>query len=327
VAAGSTDKGAMAALSAALKAAGVDNYMKNAGAYIGADPRIEAACSASASSASSDGVRIAVSRDGALRLPLDLPEAVAERALDGITVTQRGDDPSAWSASIPMQTIGEVSLGQTFTVAGDGPVRSCAVTGFEALQEGQPHFGYLDSESGLSRPMCGEMVAHAVLDCDSSIGAALVVGDGALAPALHVLPPLSLSELTPPVRQHDSFATVHAELSSAAQFMGEPLEEEIAAAAIDGTELSWIRAQLTTGEGMNFCGNDDLNAVLVATIDADGAVAAPFIATDWSQPIALARIEGADHWLMRTWTDSWELLSTDGEVVYRWHRDFCDCSC
>ena len=91
-----------------------------------------------------------------------------------------------------MQTIGEVSIGQAFTVAGDGPVRACSVTGFEAVLEGQPHFSYIDSESELSRPMCGEMVAHAVLDCDSSIGAALVVGGGVAAPDLHVLPPLAL---------------------------------------------------------------------------------------------------------------------------------------
>ena len=327
VAMGTADKSAASTISKALTAAGVDNYMKNAGPYIGPDPRIEAACSATASNDAPDGVRIAVSRDGALRVPLDLPEALAERALAGLTVSMRGEDPSAWSASIPVQTIGEVSVGQTFTVAADGAARDCAVTGFEAVQEGQPHFSYIDTTELLSRPMCGQMMAHAVLDCDSSIGAALVVDAGTAAPSLHILPPLSLRELAPEVRQHDSFAAVHAELTAQAQGMEEALSEEIAAADIDGTGLTWLRAQLTTGEGLDFCGNNDINAVLVATLDADGAISAPFITTGWSQPMALARIGGVDHWLMRTWTESWELLSSDGEVVYRWNRDFCDCTC
>ena len=147
------------------------------------------------------------------------------------------------------------------------------------------------------------------------------------APDLHVLPPLALSELAPSVRTHDSFARVHAELTAQAQGMGEDLDEEITAAAIAATELSLVRAQLTTGEGRDFCGEEDISTVLVAAIDAEGSVVAPFVDADWSQPMALARIDGVEHWLMRTWTGSWELLSTDGEVVYRWNRDFCDCIC
>ncbi len=326
VAAGSSDKSAMAALSAELKAAGVDNYMKNAGAYIGTDPRIEEACRATVSSEAPAGVRIAVSRAGALRLPLELPAVVSERVLSGLTVSPRGEDFSAWYAPIPVQTIGAVSIGQAFTVAGDGAARSCAVTGFEALQEGQPHFG--DTERGpLSRPMCGELVVHAVLDCDSRIGAALVVEDGTAAPVLHVLPPLQRADLTPSARQHSSFATVHAALTAQARDKGEPLAEEITAAAIDGTELTWVRAQLTTGDGMDTCGGEDINTVLVAAAGADGAVTTPFVNADWSTPVALARIGEADHWLVRTWTDAWVLLSPAGEAVYRWDRAFCDCAC
>ena len=88
-----------------------------------------------------------------------------------------------------------------------------------------------------------------------------------------------------------------------------------------------MHAQLITGDGVDTCGGDDINTALVAAIDADGAVVTPFIEADWSQPIGLARIGGADHWLMQTWTGSWMLLSADGEVVYRWERGFCDCAC
>ncbi|MFT5684706.1 MAG: hypothetical protein ACI8RZ_005650 [Myxococcota bacterium] len=325
IAAGIPDRQGAGLLSEGLRVSGVDNYIKNAGAYVGPDPRIDAACEPAVVTAA-DGPDIAVSRAGALHLSLSLPDAVHERALEGVADPKKLADATSWSAPLPVQTIGTVSLGAGYTAVGlDGVAQDCTVTGFSALTEGQPHFGYFQ-RGELDSPGCGEPRIHAVLSCDAA-EVALVVPAGSTPPTVHGLAPSTPQPLSEHLRSLDRFQSIHRDLSAQAARLDASLQESGTVGEVTGTTLQHIGVELITGEGLNVCGYDDLNAPLHAVVDADRQVVLPFVALPWTTPVGIAQVGSSWRWIVRDWTGTWELRDTEGDVVSRWERMFCDCAC
>lgn len=90
------DKAEALAVSAALKGIGVDNYVKNAGAYVPRSAAIDAYCEASPA-APAGAARILALVDGRPWLPLPAPDAVVANATRGAPHPKAlGADFDAW---------------------------------------------------------------------------------------------------------------------------------------------------------------------------------------------------------------------------------------
>jgi hypothetical protein len=324
VAAGIPDLAGARLLSEGLRVSGVDNYIKNAGTYVGPDPRIDEACQGPAS-VSTDAVSIAASRAGALYLPLSLPDAVAERAMESAGAQAMLGDATTWSAPLTVQTIGDVSLGAAYSVIDlAGEVQTCQVDGFVVLTDGEPHFGYYQ-EGDQSAPGCGQPRIHARLSCDAP-DAALVVADGAPLPALLPITEPESAPLPEAARAHDSFQSLHRTLTGQAAERGAPLVEVSSAVGVSDS-LRYLQVRLMTGEGNNLCGGEDLNTTLYAVMDVQGGLVMPFVDMDWTRPVAVIQQGETFSWLSQDWTGSWELREAGGEILSQWYREYCDCGC
>ncbi|MDG1481539.1 MAG: hypothetical protein P8R54_18225 [Myxococcota bacterium] len=325
VAAGIPEREGALLLSEGLRVSGVDNYVKNAGAYVGPDPRMAEACSTTALPAHS-GAQLAVSRGGVLHLPLRLPDTVHARALEGADEPHASEDKTRWTAALPVQAVGEIELGMMFTAVGlDGMAQECSVSGFSVLTEGQPHFSDLQ-DGTLDAPGCGTPRIHAVLSCDAP-EVALVVPREEAPPRVHGLTEAAPGVFSETLRSEDSFQALYRTLTAQASELGVPLSEASAGSVVSGSSLRRVGLHLTTGEGLDVCGGADLSAPLHAITDAEGAVVMPFVSLPWRTPIGIAQEGGAWRWIVRDWTGSWALLDATGAVLDHWEREYCDCSC
>lgn len=325
VAAGIPEREGALLLSEGLRVSGVDNTVKNAGAYVGPDPRMAEVCSATVLPEHS-GAQLAVSREGALHLPLRLPDTVHSRALEGAGEAHVSDDPTRWSAMLPVETVGETTLGAAYTAVGlDGVAQDCLVTGFSVLTEGQPHFSDLQ-DGALDAPSCGIPRIHAVLSCDAP-EVALVVRGEMTPPRVHGLAEAEPDVFSDALRSEASFQELHRALTTQASGLGTPLLEAPVASAVSGSSMRRVGLHLTTGAGLDVCGGADLSAPLHAITDAEGAVVMPFVSLPWRAPVGIAQEAGAWRWIVRDWTGSWSLLDVTGAVLEQWEREFCDCAC
>lgn len=168
IAGASKDKSAANDLSAKLRAIGVDNYVKNAGKFVGVAKAIDDYCSRG-DVAATGLAQLATQYNGEVFVPIALPEATRDNLVEKAPKPQNLDPDgfSAWKQALPLDRTDAIAKGDAYKVVSvqRGDTRSCTVTGFALLTLGIPHFGQLQDGNKLKAPACGEPEPFAVLDC------------------------------------------------------------------------------------------------------------------------------------------------------------------
>ncbi len=259
-----------------LKAIGVKSYFKNAGKWVGAQPKVEAYCARKAKGPDTGGCGTLrwVERWGKdaqrrfLMLPVDevvldrlTAKAAAPRMLDG--------DVTVWRTGLANDVAGGVRKGDAFDLyAVDKAAKqaTCKVSGFSLLTRGQPHFGWIQmaEQKKPERPGCGSPVLFAELRCEKDPGfVELAVAAGTQGP--RILEPMPLSDdqkrrLTQVLKRVPSFEKLRAKAEAEAAKRGQPLREQISLDGFKSGDISVAVVSLVwmTGDGMVECGGDDL---------------------------------------------------------------------
>lgn len=274
IAGASEERSVAAEMLALLTDHGVDAYIKNAGEYVGDDPRVQAICedmrSEAANACAADGYMTQVI-DGRWHMQVPVPQEVAERTLAGAPAPEPANpDKSVWTATLTAETVGDVGVGDVFFVdelSGQHTVGECTVTGFSAVTLGIPHFSYEEFGDGDS-PGCGTAAPWAILDCGEgdrlgvgiatkTDGAAQAWGEASAPGAAES----AAARAAVDVALADSeFRTAKASAQSLADAQGETLNEETSVKAFSTPSGAGfvITARWWTRDGEAYCGNDDV---------------------------------------------------------------------
>lgn len=138
----------------ALKAKGVDGYIRNTRDFVGDHPARQELCAVPEKQVASD-VWLVAGR-GLLLGP------------SSFDVKLETEDRRTWRGPIRETEVNGIKKGDAFrVVAMDGSFdETCKVKGFEALVRGDPHFGYFQQDPPPTTPGCGSQEDFAVLDCE-----------------------------------------------------------------------------------------------------------------------------------------------------------------
>lgn len=319
------DKKAAFALSKKLTAAGVDNYVKNAGAYVGASPAIDAFCAGFTSEDVANSVaRVLVVAGGKSWLPAEgaLPEGLpAATVMDerfGAWIqpaaADAGDaeEPARWNV-LDLKT---------------GKVQACGRKGYAVLTLGTPHFGVLQGEEKPTEPACGEPALYAELDCALAEGMYVATPDGAKAPSaltakgeVAALAELARAEVErlPGWRDY-----VPSSPEAAITRTIRVLKYEGSAGAFHVVE-----GNIEDGEGV--CGGDEVafRALYAADGEGLGRRLGPYLEEHFSRLEAVIDLEGdgAPELYTVSFPDDQHAWRADGSALTSSTIAFCDCAC
>ena len=318
-----------------LKKAGIHNYFKHAGRYLGPDPRIAAACAEQKNPSSSDGALYpALQLGGHVLVPVSAPAAILERAMEKAGPYRAiDDDKNAWKRALIPLRVGEISVGQTLHVAAPAPQQKsqdCKVKGFVSLTWGTPHFGWQQDAAQATKPGCGTAQVMAELNCNLGRENALSVAYApGKTPRVFPLPP----QRTPIQVLPDSTMDQDTDLRSA-KARGQKLADEgdgilvtdITAYEIEDSDYVVQNYRLYTGEGQAFCGGDDFVETHSALVQK-GVQLTSFIDTTLDDMKAIVQ-DGSNFYFL-TFGSSGALLLRDGKGKTRGKiaKGFCDCGC
>ncbi len=334
VANATTDKGEALELSRQLKAAGIDHYVKNAGAYVGARPAVEAYCArqrAGDVSSCPGGLHMAERWGNRVYVDLAMTGEISTRALATAGKAMSvSEDGAAWAAPLTAQTLGDLSIGDAVHVASaaQGSPTTCSLTRFVALTRGTPHWGW--EEHGEARPGCGVEEVFAELDCDHQDVTLASTGtlpprattDGASSPAP--------DELAAALRSSQAWSDAAAEAKEAAG--GAQVIEEVTVTrwTLGDVELLQVDGWLRTGEGYDDCGGDDVNIVVRGVVPASGGAAAvPFRIATYERWLGLLDVDGDGQLevLSHRFPSVTTIHKTNGEPMCSVEVAYCDCPC
>lgn len=315
-------KAAALAWSAKLTAAGVDNYVKAAGDFVGERPELDGYCASVREPPSSpqgwwfvDELGVPVTVDPTVEAQLPTPPLQPE-----------SDSYEVWRASLPVRNLGSWQVDQELVgVTATGTTR-CRVKGFVRGVVGTPHFGALQ-EGPPKGPACGEAGLRASLDC-----AALVVLPATATPtvwsAARASSPPWLSNF-----QRQAAAELKEDRDAAAAQVagtGQKVEEEWTATRYtSGAHDAWlVQVQIQTGEGNWYCGGEDYLAQRSWWVSAAGQVWAGAENTLGERIVAVADLDG-DHRpeLLLDEEISGSHRAWSGTTEARLDRAYCDCPC
>ena len=321
------------ALGAQLGEAGVDHYVKQAGALVPPSSRLEAMCSEEPHGACRADLRMVVDIGGSPHLALHLDPALAEASVGGSPTRPVRVDESGtmWAAPLPVKTIADVNVGDSWTLtnaAGGEPV-SCTVSGFGAIVQGQPHFGWYSDEGMPTRPGCGSPEPMARLDCEGEVVGSSWVARPADAAAIGTFTEAEAPDPAVEAWLAKAGATARSEAEAHARDQGVPLSEESKITTLTGGTggpLSGARQHLQTGEGYAHCGGEDVNLSQLAILRDGAPVVALHDTTDRSV-MGVIEVDGEILVLESDWTGSRLLVGADGTSNCTLEVAFCDCGC
>jgi hypothetical protein len=343
------DRDAALALAQRLDAAGVSNYLKNAGPLAKDRERREAECREQAQ---------------ALKAPARM-EASAPRFLDlrgertfvllshapgdtaGTQLRQVGEDRGFWMAALEADPTGTFKKGDAFAVYdAQGPIQlGCRVKGFAWLNRGIAHFGYFQQPEPPTGPGCGRAWPVAELDCSLTntrvreTNLAFVLPKG--SPAPRYLPAQPLQEPLRTAQERalhalSEYAKARAEGQAHAQQQGLPLREslDLKAFSLVGRQVVVALSRLQTGEGRG-CGGKDYRASVsrVVALGADGQEASVAVVGDLDSERLLAVMDlegdGKVELLTRGRVDPSQaaLIREDGTPLVLSFLPHCDTGC
>jgi len=331
IAGGLEDKAAALALSATLKGIGVDNYVKNAGAYVPRSAAIDAYCEASPV-APSGAARIVTLVDGRPWLPLGAPGAVVENATRGAGHPQPlGSGFDAWYTAVATTQVGDVSVGGSYrlTDVASGASSVCAVSEIAALTLGTPHFGVLQLGK-LTAPSCGEPDLYAGLTCEGmpqSGGPWLAVPAGATAPVAYRSAPVS------PALEAAGNAAIAGDAGWAA---GPESGEEAVTRTVTVTrwtggagDFALVEGTVSWGNGV--CGGDEKawRAIFPVSGDGLGAALGPWTIDSFSELTGVVDVDGdgRPEWTLAKFPSTTAIQGADGQPRGAFEIAYCDCPC
>ena len=329
------DRKASIAYSKALTAAGVSNYPKNAGAWVGADPRIDAFCGGGEelTEACPAGARMTETWGDRTYVHLGLDPATTERSLDGAAEPQpiAGAD-GAWRSPLSsVEQLGDWKRGSTVTVAGPDLPETCQVAGFVALTRGTPHFGWFEGPK--SSPGCGTAALFAELDCAAPEGL-LAVPEGAPVPIIGddvQIPVMEGEEAIKAMGDGGALAEVMARATASAAKAGAPLETDtsVEAFTVDSARFYRVEQHLFTGEAFNSCGGEDVSLAVAGIVKEDFTVLQPWRVVSPKVPTVLVDVDrdGIPESFEEAWPGIRRIVTHTGDTACAVSVDYCDCAC
>ncbi len=325
------DKAAALALSKRLKAGGFDNYVKNAGSYVGPSAAIDTFCAGAPTGGDGSATALA-DVAGQLWLPLDAPEAVVANAVRGapapVSLTPQFD---AWRQPVTLDTVGSVAKGASYRVvdAATGTARTCTVSGFDALTLGVPHFGRLQ-DGPLEAPACGEARLFGALACDGPVaeGSWVAVGGGgtvgAYAPAGDGSP--AQVEAARAALTRDTDWELDAD-----GFPGETATRAVTVRVWKGPADTVALVEGTRAVGEGVCGGEELAWSAVFRLDGDtlGAPLGAFVSTPSGQAVGVVDVrgDGKHEVVTEQFPTQLSVSGADGAAISSLSTDYCDCPC
>lgn len=329
-----------------LTALGIENYAKNAGKFVGAQPQVEAFCQDESivDDASCGGLRWVVSREKRSFMRIVLDPETEQRTLENAPAPKALDaNYESWLAPLTAKNLGPYSIGQKFTVYGGTTPKSCSIKGFVALTLGTPHFGYLQQAQEEGKPPqgpgCGSEETYAELDCAETEGFAFA--ETAKQPTIY--------QLQAKTEDPKLYEMALKALSSGAEYQ-KALEGATAQAKEKGQELKTIYGlqffkgpqtvalfsiTMQTGEGNNQCGADDVFIEMSALLSWEPGkepkeVLLPLRELSYGDVFGVLDLEGDGKLELETFKpmDTRGLLKLpEQSEVCELKIDFCDCGC
>ncbi|MES2640890.1 MAG: hypothetical protein V4850_15480 [Myxococcota bacterium] len=339
------DKAAAQALSKRLTELGIDNYVKNAGAWVGPSAAVDTWCgatvhgngSASAGDPGDESVAVLVADLGQLWLPIEAPETVIGHTLRGapppVALSDRYD---AWRQPLAIDRMGPISVGSAYRAVDvtTGTTVACTVASFDALTLGFPHFGSLDGEAPTA-PTCGEPRVFAALTCDAATpreGTWVAVSG---ATPLTVYRPAAASPEERGTGLQIAAATTA--LTASTDWDADPVDIEgevtrdvrVTRWVGASGELALVEGTRKAGDGV--CGGDTQSWAGLFGIDGDtlGAPLGGFVNTPFGDALGIvdARGDGRPELVTRAFPLTTTVTATDGSAVTTLAIDYCDCAC
>ena len=332
------------ALSSKLRELGIDNYVKNAGAYVGAGAKVDAYCADKKEPPPLQGTC------GSLAFV----EVWNGRVFMEVTADRRSDlkptmlDFRAWTATIAATQVGDTKVGDkvrlfdTDTVAAIG---ICTITRFVDLTRGTPHFSYSQNEEGMqidpTAPGCGSPETFAELQCpatpeNANLYAWPVKGPAPLVfelkPHLAELESMALAEVAKAPGYRDAYKG--AEQEAKARNAALKVDHKVRTFVNGKRTLVLIDTLLSTGEGNNNCGAEDVRVDVRGMFELDknnkmARTVFPVHAIETSEVDGVVDLNADDHIELfeRRFPDRREVVGEGGEPACQIEIPFCDCPC
>jgi hypothetical protein len=331
-----SDRAAALAHSEALRAEGIDNYAKASGAYVGEDPRLKNYCETPQTPCETP-FRFVETYEKTPYMHLSLDSVTAERALSEAPSPTRIGDLSVWRTPLSAESIDDWSVGQALAGQDEaGSPQTCTLESFVALTRGTPHFGWYDDDQ--SKPGCGEPEVFAVLSCS---GPAHI-----MAPETEeswIVSKVSDDPLPPEVsgagidvlKRDPAYKRAFSQAKGEATNRGVDLQEAIEVRQVSHDKHTFLRvtSHLTTGEGLDSCGGDDVNLVVSGVVTGPseprpGEVVIPFREMGEAKIDGLVDLGDDSLGVLETrWPQRTAAITSGGDTLCAIEVDFCDCAC
>lgn len=325
IADGLADKKAALALSKQLTAAGVDNYVKNAGAYVGASAALDAFCAGPLQTDDAGDQRFVTVAGGRAFLPVD-GEVPAVIPLP--PPAPLGDGYRAWIQPLPATGSQVNETGKRWTVVDvkSGKVQVCTETSLTVLTLGTPHFGLLQAPEPPTEPSCGAPALFAELDCALDAGLWLAVAQ--VSPTVWTAgAPGGETQL----------AAVQAELAAEAAWTdfsggeGDEVRREVNLVRYAGPSGAVWAGGGSAESGPGICGGDEitLRGVWAAGDQGLGRRLGDWMNQPFSELEGLVDVDGdgVPEIVWSEFPDGLHLSRVDGSDLTHFEVAFCDCAC
>lgn len=163
------DKKSALDLSKKLKELGVDNYVKNTGAFVGRSALLDAYCSTPEDTGGGD-VKVAAFLGGSLWIPVAAPDNVVEAAIAGAPApVPLGDGIDNWIQPTTNPPAAVSGARYRAVDARTGRSYGCSAGRVAGLTLGVAHFGYSQAEEPPRAPTCGDVALYAELQCAGDV--------------------------------------------------------------------------------------------------------------------------------------------------------------
>lgn len=336
------------ALSRQLEGLGVDNYVKQAGRYVGSQRVVEAWCRGDHAPRHQGcgELRFVEVHDGRAWLWLAADPVVTERALEGAESPQPLGGLRAWSSSLSAETIDEYDekqRWQLYAPTTGQKLDKCSVAGFAAITRGQPHFGYLEQQPTPTGPGCGEPELFASLACKETPRDLPLVAlpsdheEPVLYTPLAALRDIELEDDAKALATRDpAFTKAFQRAHRHANERSEPLQQLVTLRGFVAPDrkVLLVELRLQTGDGVVWCGQDDVRVDLSALFEwtKDGNLGAnliPFRVHENVELIGMIDVDadGTPELLQRRWPNEIELWRAGSEEPCAIAQAYCDCPC
>lgn len=323
------DRKAAIAYSRQLTAAGIDNYPKNAGDYVGVQPGVEAYCAgerAEVAAACPGQVRMITQVDGRSWAHLGLDPALEEPLLASAPAPKALDESkSAWESPLSVEHAGPWKKGQAVAVRGPGSAQECTITGFSALILGQPHFGWYEYSDDQSTPGCGSPEVYAQLSCE---GGVLMAPAGGQEPLVYEDMGEDPSQLPAILAKLEGLDDLRAEAAPDVEG-GMPLEEHtVMVHEAEGRRVASVHLDFRSGDDY-WCGGPDVRTEAVALVDlGSGEVLLQPSRVFEVNGVMVVDVDddGTPELMLDHFPSVTTILGAGGQVC-EISQEYCDCAC